>query len=130
MYSWQRFHFENLSAVLLQSEKYVKATRDKNASRRDATPTRGEFPTDWQLNYQQQQKGKAIFIRRANDLGLVDVMGHRWILPCVVAHRLVRAEVDLTKNKIDFYRLRRREPDEQEHLGTANYRFPNKPFNE
>ena len=127
---WQRFYFENLGAVLLQSAKYVEAVIAKNASRRDATPTRWEFPSDWQLNYQQQPKGKVIFIRRANDQGQVEVMGHRWRLSGEVAHRLVRAEVDLSKNKIDFYRLRRREPDDQQHLGTAIYRFPNKPFNE
>jgi transposase-like protein len=123
---WQRFRFENLNAVQLQSEKYVKATRDKNASRRDATPPRWEFPRDWQLNYQQPPKGKVIFIRRTNAQGHLDVMGHHWILECIGPHRLVRAEVHLTKNKIDFYRLRRREPDDQQHLGTAEYRFPSK----
>jgi hypothetical protein len=127
---WQRFHFENLRAVQQQSTKYVEATRTKNASRRDATPTRWEFPSDWQLDYQQHPKGKVIFIRRANDQGQVEVMGHRWILSCAVAHRLVRAEVNLTKNKIDFYRLRRREPEEQQHLGTAEYHLPRKAFKE
>ena len=127
---WQRFHFENFRAVQQQSAKYVEATIEKNASRRDATPDRWEFPSDWQLDYQKHPKGKVIFIRRANDQGQVEVMGHRWILPCVIAHRLVRAEVDLTKSKIDFYRLRRREPEKQEHLGTAIYQLPMKPFKE
>jgi len=127
---WKRFHFENLRAVQRQSAKYVEATRAKNASRRDATPTRWEFPDGWQLNYQKHPKGKVIFIRRANDQGQVEVMGHRWILPCACSHRLVRAEVDLTKNKIDFYHLRRREPEEQQHLGTAEYLLPKKAFKE
>jgi hypothetical protein len=87
------------------------------------------FPIDWQLNYQQHPKGKVIFIRRANDRGEVEVMGHRWILSSDSAHRLVRAEVNLTKDKIDFYRLRRK-PSDQQHLGTAKYHFPKKPFNE
>jgi transposase len=127
---WQRFHFANLRAVQLQSEKYVQATRAKNASRRDATPLRWEFPKGWQLDYQKQPKGKVIFIRRTNAQGQVEVMGHQWVLECIGAHRLVRAEINLTKNKIDFYRLRRREPEEQLHLGMAEYRFPKKPFYE
>ena len=127
---WQRFHFDNLRAVQRQSLKYVEATRAKNASRRDATPTRWEFPGDWRLDYQKHPRGKVIFIRRANDQGQVEVLGHRWILSRAVTHRLVRAEVDLTKNKIDFYRLRRRESEDQEHLGTAKYRLPMKKFKE
>jgi transposase len=127
---WQRFHFDNLRAVQSQSLKYVSATRAKNASRRDATPTRWAFPKDWKLDYQKPLQGKVIFIRRANDQGQVEVMGHRWILVGAVAHRLVRAEVDLTNNEIDFYRLRRREPEEQTHLGTAVYRLPKKKFKE
>ena len=125
---WQRFHFENLRTVQQQSAKYVEAARAKNASRRDATPTRWELPKNWKLDYQLHPQGKVIFIRRANNKGEVEVMGHRWILSATVAHRLVRAEVDLTENKIDFYRLRRREPENQEHLGTANYDLPKKPF--
>jgi transposase-like protein len=127
---WQRFHFESLRAVQRQSEKYVKAVRIKNASRRDSTPTRWEFPSHWQLDYQKHPKGKVIFIRRTNAQGNVDVLGHHWILSCIGPHRLVRAEVSLTKNTIDFYRLRRREPSEQQHLGTAIYQFPKKTFNE
>jgi hypothetical protein len=106
----------------------VVAAIAKNASRRDATPTRWELPKNWQLDYQQHPQGKVIFIRRANNKGEVEVMGHRWILSAAVAHRLVRAEVNLTENKIDFYRLRRREPENQEHLGAANYALPKKPF--
>jgi len=127
---WQRFHFENLHAVQRQSEKYVQATRAKNASRRDAIPLRWEFPKHWQLDYQKHPKGKVIFIRRTNAKGQVEVMGHHWALEYIGAYRLVRADVNLTKNKIDFYRLRRREPDDQLHLGTAEYQFPKKAFYE
>jgi transposase-like protein len=127
---WQRFHFADLIAVQRQSAKYVEATRTKNASRRDATPTRWEFPSDWQLDYQKHPQGKVIFIRRTNAKEQVEVLGHQWILESIGAHRLVRAEVDLTKNKIDFYRLRRREPSDQLHLGTADYCFPKKIFKE
>ena len=127
---WQRFHFANLKEVQQQSAKYVEAVIAKNASRRDATSTRKEFPNDWQLDYQKHPQGKVIFIRRTNAQGQVEVMGHHWILESIGAHRLVRAEVNLKKNKIDFYRLRRREPSDQMHLGTAEYRLPKKVFKE
>jgi hypothetical protein len=126
----QRFHFANIKEVQRQSDRYVEATRVKNASRRDASPDRWEVPSDWTLNYQLRPKGKVIFIRRTNVQGHVQVMGHHWILSCIGPHRLVRAEVDLTQNEISFYRLRRREPEEQECLGTAKYQFPNKAFRE
>jgi hypothetical protein len=126
---WQRFHFENLRAVCQQSEKYVKAARAKNASRSDAAPTRWAFPNDWQWDDEWRPTGTVIFIRRTDAQGHVTAMGHRWILSRVGPHRLVRAEVDLTKNEIVFYRLRRREPNDQECLGTAEYHFPKKAFN-
>jgi hypothetical protein len=42
----------------------------------------------------------------------------------------VRAEVDLTKGEIRFYRLRRREPKEQPLIKTVAYQPPSKPFHE
>jgi hypothetical protein len=114
--------------VQRQSAKYVEAARSKNASRRDTAPDRFEFPNDWQLDYRRPPTGKVIFIRRTDAEGYVPVLGHRWTLSRIGPHRLVRAEVDLTENEISFYRLRRREPDHQECLGTAEYHFPNKAF--
>jgi hypothetical protein len=127
---WRRFHFANMAAVQRQSMKYVTAARAKNASRRDATVDRREFPDDFQLDYRQRPQGKVIFIRRTNDQGHVNVMGHSWMLSRAWSHRLVRAEVDLTENAISFCRLRRREPEDQECLGMADYHFPNKAFRE
>jgi hypothetical protein len=127
---FQRFYFENLWEMQQQSAKYVDATRAKNASRRDATPDRWEFPYSWQLDYQTRPTGKVIFIRRTDAQSHAGVLGHAWLLPCIGPHRLVRAEVDLAANEISFYRLRRREPDDQEWLGTAEYHFPNKAFRE
>jgi hypothetical protein len=43
---------------------------------------------------------------------------------------LVRAEVDLNKNLISFYRLRRREPMKHELMATAKYKLPKRVFKE
>jgi transposase len=127
---WDRFRFENLNAVQNQSKKYVEATRRKNWERHEASPTRWQIPKDWGLDYSKKPQGKVIFIRRTTDKESVEVMGHWWMIPGAGAHKLIRAEVDLTKNKISFYRIRRREPNRQELIASAKYHFPNKPFKE
>ena len=127
---WKRFHFENLSAVQRQSDKYVEALRCKNQERQEAAPTRWPFPKNWTLDYSIKPRGKIIFIRRSTDDEYVEAMGHWWKVWGAGAHKLVRAEVDLTKNKISFYRLRRREPKRQELLATAVYKMPKRKFNE
>jgi len=127
---WQRFQFEDLRAVQKQSQLYVEAVNEKNRERLEASPTRWLIPKDWQLDYSQRPQGKVIFIRRTTDDEFFDVMGHRWHVKGSGPHKLVRAEVDLTKNRILFYRLSRREPNIHEFLGTAKYHFPNKPFKE
>ena len=127
---WCRFRFENLKVVQKQSNVYVDATRLKNREQSEAAPCRWMIPKDWTLDYSVTPKGKVIFIRRVTDEECVEVMGHWWLVPGAGAHKLVRAEVDLTKNKISFYRLRRREPNVHELMATAKHHFPNKPFKE
>jgi hypothetical protein len=60
----------------------------------------------------------------------VEAMGHWWQVNGAGAHKLVRADVDLNKNLISFYRLRRREPKKQELLATAKYKLPKRVFKE
>lgn len=127
---WERFRFDNLIAVQHQSEVYVDAMRMKNWERQETSPNRWLIPKDWTLNYSSRPKGKVIFIRRTTDEECVEAMGHWWLVPGAGAHKLVRAEVDLTKNKISFYRLRRREPNVHDFIAHAKYHLPNKPFKE
>jgi transposase len=127
---WRRFHCADLIEVQKQSNLYVEATRHKNWERLEASPTRWQIPKDWKLDYTTKPKGKVIFIRRTTEDESVEVMGHWWLVQGAGAHKLVRAEVDLTKNLISFYRLRRREPGVHELLAVAKYHFPNKPFKE
>jgi hypothetical protein len=127
---WERFRFENLNDVQKQSKAYVDAVRIKNRERHEVAPTRWKIPDDWKLDYGTKPQGKVIFIRRTTDKEHIEVMGHWWFVPGAGAHKLVRADVDLTKNKISFYRLRRREPKVHELIAVAKYHFPNKPFKE
>ena len=127
---WERFRYKNLSAVQQQSAKYVNATHVKNWERYNAAPCRWQIPKEWKLDYSMKPQGKVIFIRRTTNEEYVEVMGHWWQILGAGAHKLLRAEVDLTKNRISFYRLRRREPRKHELLALVNYHFPNKPFKE
>jgi hypothetical protein len=45
-------------------------------------------------------------------------------------HRLVRAEVDLKKQRIGFYTLRRRAPDQQPLVKETKYVLPRRKFTE
>ena len=127
---WKRFHFENLTAVQKQSDAYVDAVRMKNHERYEASPTRWQIPKGWKLDYTTKPQGKVIFIRRTTNEEYVEVMGHAWLVKGAGAHKLVRADVDLKKSTIAFYRIRRREPSVHELIATAKYHFPNKPFKE
>jgi len=127
---WHRFRFKNMHAVQEQSQKYVAAMRHKNWERHEASPTRWQIPKEWKLDYSEKPKGKIIFIRRATDGEHVEVMGHWWLVEGAGANKIIRAEVDLTKNVISFYRITRRAPTVHELIATAKYHFPNKPFME
>lgn len=126
---WSRFHFESREHLRSQSDKYVRAVRQRAATRIEGAPTRWEMPDDWQPNY-QNPKGMLIFIRRTTDRGSVTLLGRTFEVSKMWPHRLVRAEVDLIKSQIDFYALRRRDVSWQPLLKSIEYHFPKRQFRE
>jgi hypothetical protein len=125
---WQRFQFKSLTAVQRQSGKYVQAARQKNAARTDAAPTRRTFPKNWRLNLQTPLRSVVIYLRRTDQRGRVNVLGHTYLASREWCSRLVRAEVDLTRHQLRIYALRRRQPDVHRVLRTHRYEPPQKPF--
>jgi len=125
---WSRFEHHTLRGLKGRSDKYVRAVRQKLAPRSDAAPVRRPFPKRWQLDLQKHPQGSLIYIRRTNDRGQANLLGHHFPVDRYWVHRLVRAEVDLTAGQINFYALRRREPTEQPLLNTTPYVLPTKPF--
>jgi hypothetical protein len=123
---WQRFEHDSLRTLAGHSDRFVAAVRQRWAPRRDSAPARAAFPADWVLDLQ----GLVIFLRRTNELGAAELLGRRYPVDPLWPHRLVRAEVDLTKGEIRFYRLRRREPTQQPLLKTIPYQPPTKAFHE
>jgi hypothetical protein len=127
---WARFRHADYHALQRRSARYVAALRQRLAPRLERAPTRHRFPQEWHLDLQARPRGRLIFIRRADERGRVEVLGHRWAVATHWGHRLIRAEVDLETDRIRFYALRRRAPAEQPLLLTQRYHFPRTGFRE
>ena len=127
---WARFHYESLVGVQAQSARYVAAHRQRAAARIEAAPARRPFPGCWQLDLQAHPQGRLIFVRRSNAQGEVQLLGRTFAVDPLWPHRLVRAEVDLKKQRIGFYRLRRRAPDQQPLVKETKYVLPRRKFTE
>ena len=127
---WSRFTFRNRDAVVAQSNRFVAAHRRRYAVRIEDAPTRQPFPKNWRLNLQQPAKQTVIFIRETNAKGQAVVLGHTFDVSPAWVHRLVRADVELTKGQVRFYALRRSDPHNHLHLATHKYNTPTKRFSE
>ena len=125
---WQRFHHADPVAFQATSDRFVAAYQQRRATRDDQAPARRPFPKHWRLDLQRRPSGTVIYLRRTDDAGAIRVLGHRWEVEALWAHRLVRAEVDLDANQIRCYRLRRRAPEDQPLVKTFQYVFPKKHF--
>ena len=125
---WSRFVFREREGMVAQSDRFVAAHRRRYAVRIEDAPARRPFPRKWQLNLQQPLKGTVIFVRETNGKGQVSLLGHTLDVSAIWLHRLVRAEVDLTKGQIRFYALRRKDPHNHLHLKTHDYNTPTKHF--
>jgi hypothetical protein len=111
-----------------RSAAYVAALHRRHAARADAAPSRRAFPKRWALDLDAPLRGRVVYIRRTNDTGVVDMLGHRFRVDTTWVHRLVRAEVDLSREVIAFHALRRRDPDHQPLLREQSYSPRPRPF--
>jgi transposase len=127
---WSRFRHPDLAGLEERSERFVQAYRRRNAARRDSAPTRTALPADFRPDLRKPLAGVVIFLRRSDANGGVSLLGHGWEVSRHWCHRLVRAEVDLTRGEIRFYSLRRREPSQQPLLCRVEYQVPTKRFQE
>jgi putative transposase len=125
---WARFQHENLEDLQGHSQKYVAALRKQRAARIEAAPDRRAFPGNWKLNLKKRPVGRLVYLRRSNGLSEVALLGQTWPLGQVWPNRLVRCEVDLDKDKIRFFTLRRKAPTSQPQILEVNYRLPNRGF--
>ena len=124
---WARFYHESLAALNYASQRFTQAYRNHLARRQDQAPRR-LFPKQWSINWQTPPTGTLIYLRRTNEHGAVKILGHLWEVDPLWPHRLLRCQVDLTSHRIDFYRLRRREPADQPLIKSLPYHLPQRRF--
>jgi transposase len=127
---WSRFEHRSLRGLKTRSASYIAAARSRAAARIESAPSRRPFPKRWRLNLQKHPQGKIIYIRRTNDKGRVNLLGHTFAVDRHWLHRLVRVEVNLDADQLRFFALRRREPIDQPLLNEAPYTLPQKRFKE
>jgi hypothetical protein len=127
---WARFHHASLPGLQAQSARYVAAHRQRRAARIEAAPPRRPFPRGWRLDLQAHPQGRLVFLRRSNERGEVQLLGRTFVVDPLWQHRLVRAEVDLERCRIRFYRLRRRAPNQQPLVKETHYVLPRRKFTE
>jgi putative transposase len=125
---WSRFRHEDLADLQGHSQKYVAALRQQRAARLEASPDRRAFPAGWKLNLKKRPSGRLVYLRRSTGDSEVPLLGKAWPLGQVWPNRLVRCEVDLDRNKIRFFTLRRKEPAHQPQILEVDYRLPNRGF--
>jgi len=125
---WARFYHENLAALNAASQRFTQAYRNHLARRCDPASPRRLFPKDWSIDWQTPPVGTLIYLRRTNERGAVKILGHTWEVDPLWPHRLLRCHVDLVHHRIDFYRLRRRKPNEQPLINTLPYHLPQRRF--
>jgi hypothetical protein len=125
-----RFEGSSLSGLKNKSDRFLQAWRGRHAAQADAAPRRRPFPVKWKLNLQSKPHGRITFLRRTNERGQSNILGHTFDIDADWVHRLVRAEVDLHRGRIQCFALRRRDPAAQPMLRNIAYEFPNRPFHE
>lgn len=123
-----RFHHETLAALQIQSARYVAAARQLGAMRQKTAPARRAFPANCNPTLAQllawSPTGQIIYIRRTDEHGQANVLGHGFAVSDRWLRRLVRCEVDLSQEVIRFYGLRRNDSEQQPLLQEVVYRLP------
>ena len=127
---WHRFHHDSFGQLTVRSGGYIIALKKRRAARIDGAPSRKPFPANFRFDPAKPLSGEVIFIRRTDESGATQILGHRFEVSTNWQHRLVLATVDLDEHQIEFRMLRRREPDCRDLLKTAPYKFPDRPFHD
>ncbi len=121
---WERFRGEGVAPLRVASDRFIAAYVRRLARRGERAPRRRTFPGDWRLNLQARLAGCIVYLRRTDDGGTAFFLGQRFAIDPGWVYRLVRCEVDITRNEIRCYRLRRREPKVQPLVRTISYHIP------
>lgn len=120
----RRFHHKTMRDLGRRNTAFLEAYRRRLAVRIEAAPRRAPFPQGWKNDINRVRNGRIIFLRRTTDKGTVKILGHQYLADKFWIHRLVRAEVQLDRNRIQLYGLRRAQPELQPLLNEIPYQWP------
>lgn len=123
---WARFQHPDLASLQDRSWRHVRALRQHRMARVEAAPARRPFPKDWTLKLKTRPRGRVIYVRRTNATGAVNLLGKDWMVSATWPNRLVRCEVDLDRDTIAFFTLRRRDPSSQPKSLEVDHRLPDR----
>jgi hypothetical protein len=84
----------------------------------------------WRLDLQAPPHGELVFLRRADERGVVHFLGRHWPTRPHWGHRLVRAEVNFDAHVVHVCGLRRPAPADQPVLRRTRYTYPHRGFRE
>jgi hypothetical protein len=124
---WQRFYHPAFADLCAQSDRYVAACRRQRVVRQESAPPRRSFPARWSEDKQESPAGQIIYLRRTDEQGGVRILGQPFLVDRSWPHRLVRCELTLPEGRLQFYALRRRQPDQQPLLREAIHSFRLRP---
>jgi transposase len=125
---WQRHRVANVAELQTRSARYIAAHRARHRSHADTAPARRRMPVHFVLDLHAPLHGTLIYVRRTDEGGAVQLLGHRWHISDGWPHRLVRCEVDFDHHLLRCFALRRADPLHQPLLTKLPYRRIDKPF--
>jgi hypothetical protein len=125
---WRRHHHRSLPQLQRRSADFIRALGARSAVRIEAAPPRRPMPEGFVFRPDLPLTGCVIYIRRTDQDGLVNCLGHHWKADRHWVHRLTRVEVDLSATQVRIYALRRKESTSQPLLNALPYTPPKKIF--
>jgi transposase len=118
---WQRFFHADLRTVQVTSDRFTAAWCARRARTIEAAPSRTPLAPAGRLDLRQLTPGTIVYVRRCDESGHVQLLGHRFAVAPSWSHRLARIEVDLANAVIRCFGLRRKDPDHQPLLTEIPY---------
>jgi hypothetical protein len=120
---WRRKRFKNLGEMTKHLEHYVQAHRQEHQSEILSAPRRRPFPKRWKREETKLSSGGIIYLRRTDGAGYVHFLEQEFLVSEHWINRLVRVEVDLDKEQIRFFALRRADWKKQRLIKTVKFQF-------
>lgn len=116
-----RFYHQNADEVPQASDRFTTAWCARRARANETAPRRQTLAASGHIDLRQLTPGTIIYVRRCDESGHAQLLGHRLAVAPSWSHRLAQIEVDLSQALIRCYGLRRKEHADQPLLAEIPY---------